>query len=186
MIYPTVIGLMGYKRAGKDTVADHLVNAHGYTRIAHADILRDMLWELNPLFVDGTGGAWRLARYLGANTTEAWEDFKTSEPDAYRDLLRTHGAVIGSRAPDFFVDQVWEQINYTDRATRWVITDVRFPAEARKFTSPIHQRWRITRPGVVGDGHPSEVALDKWPADRASYNDGTIADLHHAVDEALS
>ena len=186
MSYPTVIGLMGYKRTGKDTVADHLVNAHGYTRIAHADILRDMLWELNPLFNNDVAETWLLASYLGANTTAAWEDFKTSDPDAYRRLLRTHGAVIGSRAPDFFVDQVWERINYTDRATRWVITDVRFPAEARKFTSPIHQRWRITRPGVVGDGHPSEIALDKWPAARTIHNAGTIEDLHHAVDEALS
>ena len=186
MIYPTVIGLMGYKRTGKDTVADRLVNAHGYTRIAHADILRAMLWELNPLVGTAGWNIWPLTNYLGANTTEAWEDFKTSDPDMYRSLLRTHGAVIGSRAPDFFVDQVWERINYTDRATRWVITDVRFPAEARKLTSPIHQRWRITRPGVVGDGHPSEVALDKWPADRTIYNDGTIEDLHHAVDKALS
>ena len=186
MIYPTVIGLMGYKRTGKDTVADHLVNAHGYTRIAHADILRDMLWELDPLFNNDAGETWRLTSYLDGNTLEAWETFKTTDPDTYRHLLREHGAVIGSRAPDFFADQVWERINYTDRPTRWVITDVRFPAEARKFTSPIHQRWRITRPGVVGDGHPSEVALDKWPADHTIYNDGTIADLHHAVDEALS
>ena len=186
MIYPTVIGLMGYKRTGKDTVADHLVNAHGYTRIAHADILRDMLWELDTLFNNDVAETWRLTSYLGANTKEAWEDFKTSEPDAYRVLLRRHGAVIGSRAPAFFADQVWEQINYTDQATRWVITDVRFPAEASRFTSPLHQRWRITRPGVVGDGHPSEVALDKWPADRTIHNTGTIEELHHAVDEALS
>ena len=186
MIYPTVIGLMGYKRTGKDTVADHLVNAHGYTRIAHADILRDMLWELDPLVITAAWNIWPLTSYLGANTTEAWEAFKTSNPDAYRSLLRGHGAVIGSRAPDFFADQVWERINYTGQATRWVITDVRFPAEARKFTSPLHRRWRITRPGVVGDGHPSEIALDKWPADRTIHNTGTIEELHHAVDEALS
>ena len=186
MIYPTVIGLMGYKRTGKDTVADHLVNAHGYTRIAHADILRDMLWELDPLLIAGVRNSRQLTRYLGDNTPKAWEAFKTSDPDEYRALLRGLGAVIGSRAPAFFADQVWERINYTDRATRWVITDVRFPAEASKFTSPLHQRWRITRPGAGSDGHTSEVALDKWPADRTIYNDGTIADLHHAVDEALS
>ena len=186
MIYPTVIGLMGYKRAGKDTVAAHLVNAHGYTRIAHADILRDMLWELNPLVSTAAWNIWPLTNYLGANTTEAWEDFKTSDPDVYRSLLRTYGAAIGSRAPAFFVDQVWERINYPDQATRGVITDVRFPAEASKLTSPTHRRWRITRPGVAGDGHPSEVALDKWHADRTIHNTGTIEELHHAVDEALS
>ena len=186
MHYPTVIGLMGYKRTGKDTVADHLVNAHGYTRIAHADILRDMLWELDPLFINDTWDTRRLTSYLDGNTREAWEAFKTTDPAAYRFLLREYGAAIGSRAPNFFADLVWEQINYTDQAARWVITDVRFTAEACKFTSPLHRRWRITRPGVVGDGHPSEVALDKWPADRTIHNTGTIEELHHAVDEALS
>ena len=186
MYYPTVIGLMGYKRTGKDTVADHLVNAHGYTRIAHADILRDMLWELDPLLINDTGDTKRLTSYLDGNTREAWEAFKTTDPDAYRFLLRTSGAVIGSREPNFFADQVWSTILHSDVATRWVITDVRFPAEASRFSYPLHRRWRITRPGVVGDGHPSEVALDKWPAARTIYNTGTIEELRHAVDEALS
>ena len=186
MNYPTVIGLMGYKRTGKDTVADHLVAAHGYTRIAHADILRDMLWELDPRFETDAMDTWRLTNYLGANTRAAWEDFKTSDPDAYRTLLREHGAVIGSRAPYFFVDQVWATVHRADRATRWVITDVRFPEEASKFSSALRHLWRITRPGVVGDGHASEVSLDRWPAVRTICNDGTIADLHHAVDNALA
>lgn len=47
-----IIALGGYAGAGKDTVGQHLVSAHGFRRFAHADVLRDVLFELDP-FVDG-------------------------------------------------------------------------------------------------------------------------------------
>ena len=43
-----IIGLTGYARSGKDTVANYLVEHHGYTRVAFADAIRDALYELNP------------------------------------------------------------------------------------------------------------------------------------------
>jgi cytidylate kinase len=37
-----IIALSGPRACGKSTIADHLVNNHGYTRIAFADALRDI------------------------------------------------------------------------------------------------------------------------------------------------
>ena len=39
----TLLGLLGRKRVGKDTVADHLVQEYGYQKISMADPLKDVL-----------------------------------------------------------------------------------------------------------------------------------------------
>ncbi len=39
---PHIIALSGPRACGKSTIANHLVNNHGYTRIAFADALRDI------------------------------------------------------------------------------------------------------------------------------------------------
>lgn len=36
-----VIAISGYKRSGKDTIAEHLVNQYGFTRVSFADPLKD-------------------------------------------------------------------------------------------------------------------------------------------------
>ena len=38
-----VIAISGWKRSGKDTAANELINKHGYTRVAFADLLKDMV-----------------------------------------------------------------------------------------------------------------------------------------------
>ena len=44
-----LIGLIGRKRSGKDTVADLLIEHHGYNKAAFADPLRDLLAAINPV-----------------------------------------------------------------------------------------------------------------------------------------
>ncbi|MDB2540368.1 hypothetical protein N9X28_01450, partial [Candidatus Poseidoniales archaeon] len=42
MIKRPIIALSGPRACGKSTIASHLVNQHGYTRIAFADALRNI------------------------------------------------------------------------------------------------------------------------------------------------
>jgi dephospho-CoA kinase len=44
-----IIGLSGYSRSGKDEVAKILVEDYGFTRIAFADKIRELLYEMNPI-----------------------------------------------------------------------------------------------------------------------------------------
>ncbi len=44
-----VVGLTGFAQHGKDSVANRLVEVHGYTRFAFADLLKSMALVLNPL-----------------------------------------------------------------------------------------------------------------------------------------
>jgi hypothetical protein len=48
-----IIGLSGYARSGKDTVAELLVLNYGFKRMAFADGIRESLIALNPILHDG-------------------------------------------------------------------------------------------------------------------------------------
>ena len=49
-----IVGLSGYARSGKDTVAKTLINQYGFERIAFADPIRDMLVFVNPILENGS------------------------------------------------------------------------------------------------------------------------------------
>ena len=52
MVSRQIIALSGPRACGKSTIATHLVNNHGYTRIAFADALRDIAEAAGPNFVN--------------------------------------------------------------------------------------------------------------------------------------
>jgi dephospho-CoA kinase len=44
-----IIGLSGYAQSGKNTVADILVDHHGFIQLAFADAIRAFVYEINPM-----------------------------------------------------------------------------------------------------------------------------------------
>mgnify|MGYP001029466142 CR=1 FL=1 len=44
-----IVAFCGYAGSGKDTAADILVKDYGFTKIAFADALRKMAWDINPM-----------------------------------------------------------------------------------------------------------------------------------------
>ena len=43
-----IIGLAGYAGAGKDTVGNILIEKHGFRRVAFADKIRSLVYDINP------------------------------------------------------------------------------------------------------------------------------------------
>ena len=168
-----IIGLSGYARSGKDTVAGLLPD---YKRRAFADVLRDALYRLNP--------------YLRGNFTVAdlvdeygWEVAKSD--NEVRRLLQVLGTEVGRKMID---NDVWVQIATRDilKEDDIVFTDVRFPNEAEAIKALGGTVWRIERPGIQAiNGHASETAMDDWPFDATITNDGTLEDLQAQVETAL-
>jgi hypothetical protein len=164
-----IIGLCGYAQSGKDTLAEVLVNKYGYTRVAFADPIRELLYEMNPLVKDGY-------RVKGVVDGYGWDRAKVEFPEV-RKLLQELG--VGARkvfGEQFWVQQALRKVHFEGN---YVITDVRFPNEAeaiRKYDNS--QIWRVKRPNVGAvNPHVSETAMDGESVDQIFLNNGTLEDL---------
>lgn len=162
-----IVGLSGYARSGKDEVAKILVNEFGYTRIAFADKIRELLYATNPQI-----GGNRL-QYLV--DTYGWDVAKT-QPEV-RHLLQSLG--VGAR--NVFGDNHWiiEAVKGIDKNKNYVITDVRFTNEAEWLSDILGaQIWRVNRPGVEAiNAHVSETQMDTYNFNTVLHNEGTLEEL---------
>lgn len=169
-----IVGLSGYARSGKDTVARCM---EGYTRRAFADPMRDMMLVLNPIVHDSV-------RLADAVQRIGWEGAKCQYPEARR-LLQAFGTDVGRNMID---DDLWVQVSARDLRgwEKIVFTDVRFPNEADAIRKIGGQVWRIERPGYGPvNGHSSETALDGYEFDATVVNDGSVEDLFGKIETAF-
>jgi hypothetical protein len=172
-----LIGLSGYARSGKDTVAGFLAE-QGFRRAAFADILRDVLLAVDP-FVGENG------RLSDAIDLYGWDFAKSKMPEVRR-LLQRLGTEGGRR---HLGEDVWTDATFArmDPTLPWAITDVRFPSEAEAVKRHGGVVWRVERADVQPvNGHSSETALDDWPFDVTIRNDGTLDDLRFVALEAAN
>jgi hypothetical protein len=163
-----IIGLSGYARSGKDTLAGMLIGLYGYQNRAFANPIRNLLYEMNPQVRDD-------CRVKEAVDTYGWDEAKVKFPEV-RALLQNLG--VGART--LFNDQFWvtQGLAGVKNGDKVVITDVRFPNEAEAIKSLGGQVWRIKRLGIDAvNEHISETAMDDYPVDQIFINNGTVEDL---------
>lgn len=181
-----VIGLLGKKRAGKDTFAGVLTREAGFSRVAFADPLRDVAYELNPLvgrfFLAGRVEDWRLRDVVD---TIGWEAAKDYVPEIRTTGLQGLGQAVRSVDADFWLRIALGRIEAAPGPV--VVTDVRLQNEADAIHALGGLLVRIVRPGPpVVDEHPTETALDGFPADYHLYNDREVADLEAGARNLLA
>jgi hypothetical protein len=169
-----IIGLTGYAQSGKDTVAKVLIENFGFERVAFADPIRKLLYEMNPAVKDGD------YRIQGVVDGYGWDVAKTAFPEVRR-LLQDLG--VGARkvfGEDFWVKQALNSHSPSDNV---VVTDVRFTNEADYIKGfPEAQLWRIKRIGVGAvNGHVSERDMDGHAVDQIFANNGSIGDLEALI-----
>ena len=169
-----IIGLTGFARSGKDSVAKVLVNQYGFTRVAFADKIRELLYEINPIVNDSN------FTIQGVVNEYGWEDAKVLFPEVRR-LLQDLG--VGARS--LFGDKFW--INQAIGAIgvgqpNVVITDVRFKNEADTLKANGAELWRVKRSGIVAyNRHISETDMDGYNVDQVFVNNGSLEDLETLV-----
>ena len=168
-----VIGLAGYARSGKDTVADLLVKQHGFVKVRFADALKRGLAEmlgLTPAQLDGDEKE-TVVPWLGVTP---------------RHLMQTLGTEWGRNLvhPDVWVLATQRHLErlVKNGIKRIVLSDVRFENEA-VMTKYLGALVRIDRPGVGAvNGHVSEEVWELTPhLDGVLVNDGTLEDLEDKV-----
>lgn len=176
------LALVGKARSGKDTLAAHLCEAHGYTRLAFADPLKEMALDINPYIPTGYGVTARLTPLIA---DVGWEYAKDNYPEVRR-LLQRVGQTVRGYDSDFWLRALVAKIG--DGPT--VVTDVRYPNELVALRFKGFRSVRIIRPGLAGlpagaSAHESETSLDQMPTLYALYNGGTIADLTSRADRLI-
>ena len=164
-----VVGLIGHKGSGKDAFASRLVE-RGYTRLAFADPLKALLYDINPRYA-------YIVDQVGREEAKAY-------PEVREALQR-----LGVACRDHLGDGVWveplaRQLQRTPGNI--AIPGVRFPNEVDFVRSQGGILIRIVRPDLKPDAtsnHISETALDDVKADYRVVNDGTLEDLLATADD---
>lgn len=179
---PPLIGMIGRRRSGKDSLASTLVDELGYDRVAFADPLREAALALNPLVGpasipgDLVSGYRRLSEVVECL---GWERAKDSVPDVRGILQRLGTDAIRALDSEFWVRTALARVAESDAPV--VLTDCRFPNEAEAIRLAGGYLVRVVRPGATTaddvDLHPSETALDDYPEDFYVDNSGTLDDL---------
>jgi hypothetical protein len=171
-----VLGLSGWARSGKDSVAEFLQERCGYTKMSFAQPMKDALATLDPL-VDVDGYNIHLSSALDKI---GWEPLKSMSQEI-RPLLQRFGTEVGRQmfGENFWVDLALKQI---PDGAKVVFADVRFPNEAEAVKKLGGQVWRIERDGFgPANDHISEHALNKYDFNQRIYNDRDLETLWDKV-----
>lgn len=182
-----LIGLSGYARSGKDTAAEVLVEQYGFTRIAFADKLREVLYKLNPV-VGFQGNVYKMttfpARVQDVIDQHGWDGYKETEYGAeIRSLLQRLGTEAGRET---LWDSIWVDAALANLSPegKYVVTDCRFPNEAQAVLDKGGEVWRVSRRGVgPANLHPSETSLDGWSFDKQLINDSSKEEFVEQVSQ---
>ncbi|MFF1711177.1 hypothetical protein [Streptomyces sp. NPDC058268] len=170
-LLPEVLALGGYAYAGKDSVANVLVERYGYTPIRFGDAVRDVLEGMNPLIPTPYGSvnlAWVL-KDVG------WDVAKREYPEVRRLMQRLGGSV-----REHISDDAWIRaaLKKAEGHPRVVYTDVRHRNELEAVAGLDHYSIWISRPGVGPlNQDVSENVLGRLDFDFGFFNEDELEDL---------
>jgi len=151
-----IVWLSGWAGAGKDTIAAILCNKYGYTRVAFADSLKDIVAD--------THGFQRCL----CDTPEGKNFIISSAALTVRQILIKESAAAKEKNINVYAEHVLAKIQASQQ-TLFVVSDWRFPHEIDFIKGALpatkHITLRITRPGLHALADPSEHALDDFEFD---------------------
>lgn len=169
-----IIGLVGRRRAGKDTAALALTE-QGYHIAKFAGALKGMIRTL--LAYQGAD-ADTIERLIEGDLKETPTHYLGGR--STRHAMQTLGTEWGR---DLIARNLWVRccIEHIKQYDKVVISDVRFSNEVEAVKAVGGTIVRISRANGTADSHISEAEIDSLPADFEIANDGTIEDLQKRI-----
>lgn len=208
----SIIAICGFIGSGKDTVADYLVNFHGYKRESFANSLKDAVsvvfgWERELL--EGRTNQSRIWR----ETKDEWWSKRLGCDVTPRWVLQYWGTEVVRRG---FHDDMWVaslENRLLQSKDDIVITDCRFPNEIKALKNvgatvlrvkrgpeptwfddaksmnkgpKRNMSWALSKHRIEELGvHASETAWVGQKFDKIIENDGTLEDLYASIEDVL-
>lgn len=161
----TLIGLSGWARSGKDTVAERL-GLYGFKRRAFADHLK-----------------YAAAVIFGFSNDQLYGDAKDVVDPHWGFTPRHALETLGEAQRAAFGEDIWiRSLLCQPLPKKTVISDVRYPNEANAILAMGGEVWRIERRGLESiSDHASQHALDHYPSFTAVLENGDICELRATV-----
>ena len=183
-----MIGLAGFARSGKDSVASFLCEHHGFARVAFADQPKKTLYDINPEIGLSTDDQWRMGisiSYVPLQILLEYTDWEGAKKVvAVREMLQRLGVAVRNNVSETaWIDAAFKVADQHDRV---VFPDVRFLNEADAISACGGKIVRVERPGVYAiNDHVSEHEMDDYSYDATVRNWSTIHALGSVVERVM-
>jgi len=165
-----IIGICGFIGSGKDTIADYLVNLHGFRRESFANSLKDAVAQVFGWDRTMLEGRTKQSREWREQRDEWWSQ-RLGMDITPRYVLQQWGTEVCRKS---FHDDIWiaslenKLRNIQDDV---VITDCRFPNEIRAIRAAGGQVLRVVR-GPEPDWYLAAESVNRGPDGNASWSIG--------------
>lgn len=202
-----VIGLFGGRAAGKDSVANVLVEYYGFRQISFAEPMYQEVSKAFDVTIDFLQNRTTKESPLPELALRNCQDLRfvmtvlneqgvppTAQhmdcPRSPREIMQTWGTEYRrrQRGDDYWVRQA-EMVIEADPCKNFCVSDVRFISEAKMLRECNAKLIRVTRGDQevhdARNAHASEQEMRAFEADLDIYNQGTLEDLKNMVDEAM-
>jgi hypothetical protein len=193
-----IIGICGFQSSGKDTIANYLIEHHGFQKLSFAGALKDVVstmfgWPRDKLEgLTPEDREWR-------NEVDLWWAQTLEIPQLTpRYILQHFGTDLFRK---HFHQDIWVKIvenkikQLTNNGINIVITDCRFENEIKLITKyggniikvirDLPQWFHKYQSGINVEEatllHESEIGWIRSPCDYEVTNDGTLADLYEKI-----
>jgi hypothetical protein len=163
-----IIGVCGFIGSGKDTIADYLVNFHGFRRESFANSLKDAVAQVFGWDRTLLEGRTKQAREWREQVDPWWAERLNMPNLTPRLMLQLWGTEVCRKG---FHDDIWiaslenKLRNSTDDI---VISDCRFPNEIKSIKNAGGIVIRVKR-GAEPDWYDAAVSMNKGPERNSSW-----------------
>lgn len=183
-----IIGIIGNKNSGKDTIGEYLCEKFGYTRYAFGDPVKQVCKTIFSLSDEQL------------NDRKLKEEIDTRWGVSPRQMFQRIGTEFAQFELFKLFPEIKQKLKYrelwVDIFEKWysnpennnkriVITDVRFKHEAKKIKDMGGIILKVNRNNTINDNHISELELNQIPKDLIDNkidNNYTIEDLYSQID----
>lgn len=175
-----LLGILGKKGHGKDTVADYLVENYGFQKISLADPLKEATRVLFGFTDDQLYGKLKeeVDEFWGVSPRTVFQYLGT---DIFRKDFQKKAPHVGD---NFWVKSLEKRLlSLQKNSGRYVVADLRFPNEVQLVQKLGGIVVKIQRNLPDIDNHESETAIDSIDYyDKLIKNYGTLEQLYRSVD----